>query len=130
MPDRLTRPDSVILGTAAALLAASLVCGLMVPPLFGLLLMASVVVAVVFLALCFPTGFCIAWLLITSMTLEMTLRDLVGENAFQPTIAVVKGIPVLILLAGDLGDIRLFNVAVRSADHAARAPRPGRSGVH
>jgi O-antigen ligase len=94
MPDRLTRPDSVILGTAAALLAASFACGLIVPPLFGLLLMASVVIAVVFLALCFPTGFCVAWLLIASMTLEMALHDLVGEDAFQPTIAVVKGIEI------------------------------------
>jgi O-antigen ligase len=73
MPDRLTRPDSVILGTAAALLAASFACGLIVPPLFGFLLMASVVIAVVFLALCFPTGFCVAWLLIASMTLEMAV---------------------------------------------------------
>jgi TRAP-type C4-dicarboxylate transport system permease large subunit len=70
MPDRLTRPDSVILGAAAALLTASLACGLIVPPLFGFLLMASVVVAAVFLAFCFPTAFCVAWLLITSMTLR------------------------------------------------------------
>jgi hypothetical protein len=94
MPDRLTRPDSVILATAVSLLAASLVCGLIVPPLFGFLLMASVVVAAVLLALCFPAAFCVAWLLVTGMTLEMALRDLVGEDAFQPTIAVVKGIEI------------------------------------
>lgn len=33
---------------------------------------------------------CAAWLLIAGATLEMTLTDLVGPGAFQPTIAVVK----------------------------------------
>jgi TRAP-type C4-dicarboxylate transport system permease large subunit len=94
MPDRLTRPDSVILGTAAVLLVASLACGLIVPPLFGSLLLASVGIAAVFLAFCFPTAFCVAWLLVTSLTLEMALRDLLGEDAFQPAIAVVKGIEI------------------------------------
>ena len=94
MPDRLIRPDSVILGTAAALLGVALACGLIVPPLFGFLLMASVVVSVVFLSLCFPTEFCVVWLLITSMTLEMALHDLVGEDAFQPAIAVIKGVEI------------------------------------
>ncbi|MFL5281828.1 MAG: hypothetical protein ACJ8AW_12750, partial [Rhodopila sp.] len=34
--------------------------------------------------------FCVAWLLVTGMTLEMTLNDLVGSAMFQITIAVVK----------------------------------------
>ena len=74
MLDRLTRPDTVILSAAAALLAASLACGLIAPPLFGLLLVAAVVVAVIFLAFCFPTGFCVAWLLVTGMSLENDLQ--------------------------------------------------------
>ena len=57
--------------------------------------MASVVVSVVFLSLCFPTEFCVVWpVLITSMTLEMALHDLVGEDAFQPAIAVTKGVEI------------------------------------
>ena len=59
-------PDTSILGAAAALLAASLACGLLVPPLFGLLLAAAVAAGIAFLALRFPTPFCVAWLLITA----------------------------------------------------------------
>lgn len=35
-------------------------------------------------------GFCIAWLLVAGATLEMTLNDVVGPQAFYATIAVVK----------------------------------------
>jgi O-antigen ligase len=85
------RPDSLILGAAAAQMAAFVGCSLIDPPLFAIFLAASVVLGILFLALCFPARFCIAWLLVTGMSLEMALHDLVGEGAFQPTIAVIKG---------------------------------------
>src|ERR1700678_2019928 len=88
------RPDRLILGAAAAQLAAFVSCSLIDPPLFAIALAAWVIGGVLFLALCFPTRFCVAWLLVTGMTLEMALNDLVGEGAFQPTIAVVKGIEI------------------------------------
>jgi O-antigen ligase len=91
MPERLTRPDTVVLAAAATLLAGSLACGLIAPPLFGLLLTASVAAAILFLALCFPTGFCVAWLLVAGMSLEMAFSDMVGAAAYQSVIAAVKG---------------------------------------
>jgi O-antigen ligase len=91
MPAFLARSDNALLCAAATLLTAMLVCGLIVPPVFGLLLAATVVSGIAFLALCFPSGFCVAWLLITGMSLEMTAHDLIGDEAYQPVIAIVKG---------------------------------------
>jgi O-antigen ligase len=88
------RPDNLILGAAAAQLAAYISCSLIDPPLFAILLAASVVAGILFLALCFPTRFCVAWLLVTGMTLEMALHDLVSEGTFQPTIAIIKGVEI------------------------------------
>jgi O-antigen ligase len=90
----LLHPDTAILGAAAVLLAAMLACGLLVPPLFGVLLGGVVVAGIAFLVLCFPTPFCVAWLVITGMSLEMTFADLIGNEAYQPTIAVIKGIEI------------------------------------
>ncbi len=89
-----SRPDRVILSIAALALAAAFACGLTAPPLFGLILAASVVAGVVFLAYRHPTGFCVAWLLVTSASLEMTLHDLVSDEMYQTTIAVVKSIEI------------------------------------
>jgi O-antigen ligase len=94
MPEFLSRPDTAILVAAAMLLTLMLGCGLLVPPVFGLLLAATVVSGIGFLAFCFPPGFCVAWLLITGMSLEMTAFDLIGEEAYQPVIAIVKGIEI------------------------------------
>ena len=90
----LHHPDTAMLGAAAALLAAILACGLLIPPLFGLLLGAVVAVGVGFLVLRFPTPFCVVWLVITAMSLEMTFADLIGDQAYQPTIALIKGIEI------------------------------------
>ena len=48
-----------------------------------------------------PTGFCVVWLLVTGMTLEMAL-DGIGRRAYSsPTIAVVKGAEIgLAVLCG------------------------------
>jgi O-antigen ligase len=87
----LHHPDASVLGTAAALLAAVFAFGLLAPPMFGLLLGTAVVAGVAFLALRFPIPFCVVWLLVTGMSLEMALSDLVGDSSYQPTIAVIKG---------------------------------------
>lgn len=86
----LARPDTPTLAAALAILAAALLAGLAQPPLFLLTLAALVAAGFLFLAFRFTVGFCVVWLLVTSMTLEMTLHDLVGDEAFQPTIAVIK----------------------------------------
>lgn len=87
----LRHPDTAILGVATALLAASLMCGLLLPQLFALLLAAAVAGGISFLALRFPTPFCIVWLLVTSMSLEMTFAEVAGDQTYQPVIAVTKG---------------------------------------
>jgi len=87
----LEHPDTAILGTAAALLLATLACGLFAAPLFGLLLAVAVVVGIGFLALRFPTPFCITWMVVTGMSVEMAFADLIGDQAYQPTIALIKG---------------------------------------
>lgn len=90
----LGHPDASILGAAVALLAAGLGCGLLAPQLFWLLLAACVLAGVGFLAFRFPTQFCIAWLLVTGMSLEMAFADWVGDAAYQPVIAVIKAIGI------------------------------------
>ena len=87
----LEHPDTAILGTAAALLLATLACGLFAAPLFSLLLAAAVVVGIGFLALRFPTPFCITWMVVTGMSVEMAFVDLAGDQTYQPTIALIKG---------------------------------------
>lgn len=90
----LHHPDSPILGAAAGLLAAILLCGLLTPPLFGILLTGSVLAGFAFVALCFPTPFCVVWLIVAGMSLEMAVGDFAGEAAYQPTIAVIKGLQI------------------------------------
>ncbi|WP_428488347.1 O-antigen ligase family protein [Rhodopila sp.] len=87
-------PDRTILGLATLLLATALAAGLYAAPLFWLAMAASVAVGTGFLAYRQPTAFCVAWLLITSASLEMTLNDLVGTEMYQLTIALVKGMEI------------------------------------
>jgi O-antigen ligase len=81
---------------AVAGLSLILACACVAPTLYWRLLGMLVVVAVGFLAIQHVTAFCVAWLLVTSMTIEMTLYDLVGDYAFQASIAVIKGGGVLL----------------------------------
>lgn len=90
----LYHPDTPLLAVAAALLTASLICGLVSPPMFLLVLGAAVAAGTGFLALRFPTPFCVAWLLVTGMSLEMTFHDIVDETTYQPVIAAIKGIEI------------------------------------
>ncbi len=90
MRSALHRPDIPILAVASVVLAA----GIVSPPLFGMVLATAVVAGIAFLAVRFPTWFCVAWLLVTGMSLEMTLHDLAGDETYQPAIAVIKGIEI------------------------------------
>lgn len=90
----LDHPDVSILGGAVALLTGGLVCGLFAPAVFWLLLAGAVLAGIGFLAFRFPTEFCVAWLLVTGMSLEMAFADWVGDEAYQPVIAVVKTIGI------------------------------------
>ncbi len=75
---------SVILSFAALGLAFT------VPLLFWYAVGALVLASILFLATRHTVAFCVAWVLIAGMSLEMTLTDLVGPEAFQSTIAAIK----------------------------------------
>ncbi|HYZ21430.1 MAG TPA: hypothetical protein VE690_04660, partial [Rhodopila sp.] len=94
----LEHPDGPVLAVASAALAAAVAAGLVAPPLFGVALAGAVAAGGVFLVFCFPTQASGVWLLATSLSLEMTLHDLIGEQAFQPTIAAVKGFELLLAM--------------------------------
>lgn len=69
-----------------------------VPSIYWALLAAAVMGAIGSLALLHPVAFSVGWLVITALTLEMALNDLLGPAAFQGTIAVVKGTGILLAL--------------------------------
>jgi O-antigen ligase len=94
----LTRPDAPVLGTAMLFLAGALACGLIAPALFWLSLLAAVAAGIAFLALRLPAAFCVVWLLVTGMSLEMAAHDLIGDEAYQPVIAGIKGIEIALAL--------------------------------
>ncbi len=87
------RSDTRILIAAASVLAVAFAGG---PPVFWGFLAATILAGIVFLAFRFTPLFCAGWLLLTGLTLEMTLNDLVGPEAFQPTIAAIKGAQVVL----------------------------------
>ncbi len=66
-----------------------------------LLLLTLSVVAAALLAFSYNEAACVIWLIVTGCTLEMWLGDLLGPDAYQPIIAVVKTAGLLLaLLAG------------------------------
>ncbi|MFL5289745.1 MAG: hypothetical protein ACJ8AW_54505 [Rhodopila sp.] len=77
-------PDTRLLTAAALLLAVAFAGGLVMPVLFWAALAAAVMASIGFLAYRHPTGFCVAWLLVTGMTLEMTLYDLSPLSRIRP----------------------------------------------
>lgn len=85
------------LGMCGILLIA-IVFAIGAPSLYWLLLEGVLAAAVLFLVLCYPVAFCVSWLIVTALTLEMTLNDLVGPAAFQATIAGVKGCGILLVI--------------------------------
>jgi O-antigen ligase len=87
--------DATLVNLAAAgFLLFSLVCAVFVPTLFWLLLAAAAACGVIFLAFRFTPVFTAAWLVVTGASLEMTATDLLGHEAFQPTIAVIKAVGI------------------------------------
>ena len=68
------------------------------PGLFWQALAGLAAVGVLFLAFRHTTGFCVAWLLIAGCSLEMTMTDLVGPEAFQSTIALIKASEIVLAL--------------------------------
>jgi O-antigen ligase len=94
----LRHPDTATLGVATVLLAANVGFGFLAPPLFAFSLAAAVAAGVGFLAFRFPTPFCVAWLMVTSSSLEITFADLAGDETYQPAIAVIKGIEIVLAL--------------------------------
>lgn len=63
---------------------------LLAPGLLWPLLIAAGALGIAFLAWRHLSGFCVAWLLLAGLTLEMTLNDLIDPSAYAATIAVVK----------------------------------------
>jgi hypothetical protein len=84
------RTDTAILQCASLLLIAGLAAGMVSPPLFWVALCGAGAAGIALLAFRHPTGFCVAWLLVAGMSLEMTLHDLFDDAAYQATIAAVK----------------------------------------
>lgn len=77
-------------GIFLALLASAFV----LPAAFWLLLAVLATAGGVFLAWRHVPLACAAWLLVDSLTLEMTLHDLVSPSAFFTTIAAVKAVQI------------------------------------
>lgn len=77
---------------AAGFLLFALLCATFTPTLFGLLLAAGAASGVIFLAFRFTPAFTAAWLVVTGASLEMTAVDLLGADAYQPTVALIKAI--------------------------------------
>jgi O-antigen ligase len=99
LPGRPTNhPDTALLTAAALLLAVALGCGLVVPPVFWATLSVSIIAGIAVLAFLHPTVFCVAWLLVTGMSLEMSFADLVGDEMFQPIIAGEKGVGIALAM--------------------------------
>ena len=81
---------------AVGIFAAALLCALLAPLWFWLPLAAAGAGGIAVLAFRHTVAFCVAWVVIAGITLEMALRDLVGPAAYQSTIAAVKGTELLL----------------------------------
>jgi hypothetical protein len=75
---------------AALSVAVGLLLAWLAPSLFWQALAGLVAAAALLLAFRHTTVFCVIWLLIAGCSLEMTMTDLIGPDAFQPTIALIK----------------------------------------
>ncbi len=79
-----------ILGFAALMMATAWLSPTLLPDLVA----ACLVFGVLVLAYRHLTVAWQVWLLIAGLSMEMALSDLIGPEAFQPTIAAVKGIEI------------------------------------
>jgi O-antigen ligase len=87
---RLSDPAQVVAAATLFTLAAAAAAAL-APPLFWLLLAAAAAACIGGLALRFTPQATAAWLVVTGASLEMAAIDWFGPDAFQPTIAAMKG---------------------------------------
>ncbi|MBV9250443.1 MAG: hypothetical protein JO227_14505, partial [Acetobacteraceae bacterium] len=99
----LTIPSSIgeitgIRRTVVGVLAAGLISAAFAPSWFWALLVGVVLAGITALAYRHLPAVCAAWTLVAGCTLEITLADLVGPAAFQPTIAVVKGAGIILAM--------------------------------
>lgn len=78
----------------ASLLLTALLCAVFAPPLLGLVVAAGAIGGVGFLAYRFNPGCCAVWLVLTGASLEMAASDIIGPQAFYPTIAIAKGLGI------------------------------------
>jgi O-antigen ligase len=85
-----TEGASTLATAACGLLVAGTACAFVAPPLFWLLLAAIAAFGVVYLAFRHTVACCAIWLLVAGSTPEMAIGDLLGTDAFQPIIAIVK----------------------------------------
>lgn len=76
------------------LIAAGFALAGISPGLFWQALAGLVAVGGLFLAFRHIAVFCVLWLLIAGCSLEMTMNDLVGPEAFQSTIALIKAVEI------------------------------------
>jgi O-antigen ligase len=93
LPSGMTSPlRALTIDTAwpAGILFALLASAWFAPGIFWLLLPAAAASGLAVLAWRHLTEFCVVWLLLAGLTLEMTLRDLVDPAVFSTTIAAMK----------------------------------------
>lgn len=79
-----------------ALLSVAAGCALVAPALFWLLLVSVAAAGLLFLVWRHLVIATALWLVVTGATLEMVLNDLLGPGAFATTIALVKGVGLLL----------------------------------
>lgn len=92
--------------------AAAALTALLAPSLLWMLLCAAAAIGVVALVWRHIAAASALWLVLTACTLEMTLIDLIGPGAFEPTIAAVKasGLALALICAVRFGPrLDLFN---------------------
>lgn len=109
-------PELVPIRNAAlGMLAAATACAVFAPALFWLLLAGVAAAGLLFLTWRHLVAVTAVWLLVTGLTLEMVLSDLIGPAAFQPIIAVVKAAGLLLAVLAMLRygpRLDLFNPAL------------------
>ncbi len=87
-----------VMPVAAAGLVLASACTM--PLVYAALLGAAGLAGLVFLLFRHTTAFCVVWLAVTGMTIEMALNDLIGPAAFQASIAAVKAVGLALAVIG------------------------------
>ena len=93
-----TRSDeqATVLTAAAGIAVPLLAAAWLAPPSLPFLVLGLLAAGTLLLAYRHLTASCVAWVVLTGLTPEMTLTDLIGPEAFQATISAVKGTAILL----------------------------------